>query len=218
MRSLKYITGVEGRRRHGCRLHQPARGHRGRATDGIGAEVAAADELVALCSRGFGRPDLLVNNAGIGIPVPRRDLRAGTPEFIERIRRINPPAPWHPIGAAESFPDEAEGSVVKVTSVAGTTVSGSSIPYAVSKAALEHLARCLTVALGPAVRVDAVAPGHIETDRTRGRTEVRDHVLKHAPAAGRGALADVADAVLGLVGSRYTTGAVLPVDGGLGPA
>ncbi|MDO0932272.1 SDR family oxidoreductase [Streptomyces sp. DG2A-72] len=145
--------------------------------------------------------------------MPHRDLRAVTPEFFERMLRINLPAPWHLIRAAESSLAEAERLVVNVTSVAGTTVSGSGIPYAVSKAALERLTRCLAVALGPAVRVNAVAPGYIETDRTRDWTEFRDHVLEHPPAARLGTPADVADVALGLVGSRYTTGAVLPVDG-----
>lgn len=174
-----------------------------------------ADRVVNVCRQTFGRVDLLVNNAGIGIPVPHRDLDAVSADFFTRMLEINLLGPWHLTRAAADLLSRSEGSVVNVTSVAASTVSGSSIPYAVSKAGLEHLTRCLAVAMGPRVRVNAIAPGYIETDRTRGWEAIRTHVVEHAPAARIGQPDDVASAVIALTEARYTTGAVLPVDGGL---
>jgi len=92
---------------------------------------------------------------------------------------------------------------------------GSSIPYAVSKAALDHLTRLLAVVAGPEVRVNAVSPGLIDTDWTAGWTEIREQVRGVAPLRRSGTPDDVADAVLGVLRSSYQTGTVVPVDSGL---
>jgi len=180
------------------------------------SDPAAAESLVAACLDAFARLDVLINNAAVGIPVRHGDLRAVTPEFFTTMLGINVLGPWHLIRAAEGALRESRGTVVNVSSIAGSTVSGSSIPYAVSKAALDHLTRLLAVALGPAVRVNAVAPGYVETERTRGWSEVREQVRSQAPLGRLGQPDDVVAACFALLASPYTTGAVMPVDGGLG--
>jgi ketoreductase RED2 len=180
------------------------------------SQPAGAQDVADLCAATYGRLDLLVNNAGIGIPVPHADLQAVTADFFTRMLQVNLLGPWHLTRATESMLKRSGGLVINVSSVAGSRVSGSSIPYAVSKAGLEHMTRCLAVAMGPEVRVNAIAPGYIETERTRDWVAVRDQVVQHAPAARLGMPQDVADAVLKLIDATYTTGAVLPVDGGLG--
>lgn len=180
------------------------------------SDPATAEPLVATCLEAFGRLDVLVNNAGIGIPVPHADLQAVTPDFFQMMIGVNLLGPWYLIRAAAGALRESAGAVINVSSVAGSTVSGSSIPYAVSKAALEHLTRLLAVALGPDIQVNAVAPGYVETDRTRGWSQVRDQVMKDAPLARLGQPDDVVAACFALLNTTYTTGAVLSVDGGLG--
>lgn len=176
----------------------------------------AADDVVKLCATSFGRLDLLLNNAGIGIPVTHADLQAVSPDFFELILKVNLLGPWQLTRAAESLLREGSGQVINISSVAGSVVGGSSIPYAVSKAGLEHMTRCLAVALGPTVRVNAIAPGYIETDRTRDWEGVRALVNEQSPARRLGLPEDVARAAVALADATYTTGAVIPVDGGFG--
>jgi NAD(P)-dependent dehydrogenase (short-subunit alcohol dehydrogenase family) len=103
-----------------------------------------------------------------------------------------------------------------VSSLAGVRPVGSSIPYAASKAALNHTTRLLAAALGPHVRVNAVAPGLVDTPWTQDWDVVREHVHAQAPMRRSASPADVAEVVMGLVRSTYVTGEVVVVDGGLG--
>ena len=75
----------------------------------------------------------------------------------------------------------ARGAVVNVTSIAGLRPTGSSIPYAASKAALNHLTVLLAKVVGPEVRVNAVAPGLVDTPWTKDWGEIRDLVGALAP-------------------------------------
>lgn len=162
----------------------------------------------------FGRIDVLVNNAGVGIPLEHRNVEGVTPEFFQRMLSVNLLGPWYVTQACASDLREAHGSVINMSSMAASTVSGSSIPYAVSKAGLEHLTRLLAVAMGPEVRVNALAPGLVDTERTMTWTGLREEVIESSPMQRSGTPEDVALACLSLVSSSYTTGVVLPVDGG----
>ena len=93
---------------------------------------------------------------------------------------------------------------------------GSSIPYSASKAALNHTTRLLANVLGPDVRVNAVAPGLVDTPWTQDWDVVREFVRAQAPMRRSASPADVAEVVMGLVRSTYVTGEVVVVDGGLG--
>ena len=106
--------------------------------------------------------------------------------------------------------------MVNISSVAGVRPTGSSIPYAASKAALNHQTRLLAKALGPDVRVNAVAPGLIATPWTKDWDDLHGLVSAVAPLRRSGTPADVAEVVLGLVRSTYVTGEIIVVDGGLG--
>jgi ketoreductase RED2 len=85
----------------------------------------------------------------------------------------------------------------------------------VSKAALNHLTVLLANVLGPEIRVNAVAPGLIDTPWTEGWDDLRAAVQEMAPLRRSGTPEDVAEACLALVTAKYATGQVLVVDGGL---
>jgi 3-oxoacyl-[acyl-carrier protein] reductase len=109
----------------------------------------------------------------------------------------------------------AKGNVVNVTSVAGLTGMGSSIPYAASKAALNCMTQSLARAFGPEVRVNAVAPGPILTRWLEGREAHIQKFLDQAPLGRAATPDDIADTVVYLAtGTTLTTGQVLVVDGG----
>jgi ketoreductase RED2 len=181
----------------------------------VGAQ-AACEAVVAAALDRFGRLDILVNNAGTTRLIPHEDLESATDEIWRRIFEVNVLGAWHLIRtAAPSLRDSGAGVVVNVSSVAGVRGGGSSIPYAVSKAALNHLTVLLARVLGPQIRVNAVAPGLIDTPWTAGWPEVRERITAQAPLKRTGSPQDVADAVMGLIRSSYVTGQVVVVDGGL---
>jgi ketoreductase RED2 len=185
----------------------------------VQADVSDPDQaarLVAGAVDHYGRVDIVVNNAGTTQVIPHDDLDAATNEIWDRILRVNILGTWNVIHAATPhLRASGDGIVLNITSVAGVRPVGSSIPYAVSKAALNHLTLLLAKALGPEIRVHAVAPGLIDTPWTEGWSDVRATVHETAPLRRSGTPEDVADACIALVGARYATGQVLVLDGGM---
>ncbi len=187
--------------------------------DYVQADVAREDEarqLVETVLTRHGRLDLLVNNAGTTQVIPHHDLDAATPEVWRRIFDVNVIGTWQVTVAAVPYLRTApDGQVVNVSSLAGERPTGSSIPYACSKAALSHMTRLLANTLGPDIRVNAVAPGLVDTPWTEDWDAVRSFVTAQAPLGRTATPDDVAEVVLGLVRSRYVTGEVVLVDGGV---
>ena len=182
----------------------------------VGDEGAARSLIEQVVHR-HGRLDVLVNNAGTTEVIDHRDLAAATPEVWRRLYDVNVIAPFVLVTAAEAaLRAAAPGCVVNVSSLAGVRPTGSSIPYAASKAALNHQTVLLAKALGPDVRVNAVAPGLVDTPWTADWDAVRGFVRASAPLRRSATPADVAEVVMGLVRSTYVTGQVVVVDGGLG--
>jgi 3-oxoacyl-[acyl-carrier protein] reductase len=179
------------------------------------ADDAQVRELVARTAAAFGGLDVLVNNAGMTHFIPHADLDAVTDAVWDEIFQVNVKGAFYCCRAAMPLLAERHGSIVNVSSVAGLGGQGSSIPYCASKGALNTLTKSLARAFGPAVRVNAVAPGPVLTRWLAGREE---HVAKFVDTAplGRAATADdIADAVVYLAtGTTLTTGQVVVVDGG----
>lgn len=184
------------------------------------ADEGEARGLVAAAVEVFGRLDLLVNNAGTTRRIPHTDLDAVTPAVWREILDVNLLGTWQvSVAAVRHLRATAQqagtpGSIVNMSSVAGIRPAGSSIPYAVSKAAVVHLTRLMAAALGPWVRVNAVAPGLIDTPWTKDFTAIREKVEAITPLRRIGEPADVAAAVRALLDAHYTTGEVVLVDGG----
>jgi NAD(P)-dependent dehydrogenase (short-subunit alcohol dehydrogenase family) len=182
----------------------------------VGDEVQAAGLVGQVLDR-HGRLDLLVNNAGTTEMIRHGDLAAATPEIWRRLYDVNVIAPFVLVTAAEqALRAAAPGCVVNVSSLAGVRPTGSSIPYAASKAAFNHQTLLLAKALGPDIRVNAVAPGLVDTPWTADWDDLRALVGAGAPLRRTATPGDVAEVVMGLVRSTYVTGQVVVVDGGLG--
>src|SRR5262249_46290926 len=154
--------------------------------------------------------DVLVNNAGTTKVIPHHDLDAVTDEVFRRIIDVNLFGTWQLTKLAlPHLKATGDGSVVNVTSVAGVRATGSSIPYAVSKAAINHLTALLANVVGPEVRVNAVAPGLIRTPWTQDWGPVHDMIGDRAPLKRSGEADDVAEVVVDVAGSAYLTGQVI---------
>jgi ketoreductase RED2 len=178
-------------------------------------ESGVPEKLIAATLDRFGHLDVLVNNAGTTRVIPHQDLAAATVDVWREIFEVNVFGTWALTIAAMDALRATEGAVVNVASVAGLRPTGSSIPYAASKAALNHLTVLLAKAVGPAVRVNAVAPGLIDTEWTKDWDTVRSFVQAVAPLKRSGTPEDVADVIVALAGAAYVTGQVVAVDGGL---
>ncbi len=163
-----------------------------------------------------GRLDLLVNNAGTTKVIPHADLDAATPEVWRRILDVNLIGTWQvTVAAVPLLRAAGHGQVVNVSSIAGQRATGSSIPYACSKAAVDHLTRLLANVLGPDIRVNAISPGLIDTPRTIEWDGPREFVAGASPQRRIGTPEDVAEIVHGVACAGYMTGEVVLVDGGL---
>jgi ketoreductase RED2 len=183
----------------------------------VQADVSQEEQcrnLVERAHREWGRLDHVVNNAGTTRVIPHHDLDAVEDADWERILGTNLLGTWYVSRAAAGRLRAARGSILNITSIAGIRATGSSIPYAVSKAALNHLTLLLANVLGPEVRVNAVAPGLIRTPWTADWTAAHEAIGKRAPLGRSGEPEEIAEAALGLLRSSYVTGAVLVADGG----
>jgi ketoreductase RED2 len=179
------------------------------------SDEAAARRLVATTLERHGRLDVLVNNAGTTEVIAHHDLSAAGLDVWRRIFETNVFGTWSVTVAAIEALRAAGGAVVNVSSIAGLRPTGSSIPYAASKAALNHLTVLLAKVVGPAVRVNAVAPGLVDTPWTKDWVEIRSLVGALAPLKRSGQPTDVADVVVALAAAPYVTGQIVAIDGGL---
>jgi ketoreductase RED2 len=179
------------------------------------SDEADAVRLVATTLERHGRLDVLVNNAGTTEVIAHHDLAAASLDVWRRIFDTNVFGTWAMTVAAMDALRAAHGSVVNVSSIAGLRPTGSSIPYAVSKAAVNHLTLLLAKVVGPDVRVNAVAPGLVDTPWTEDWDEIRSLVSALAPLKRSGQPTDVASVVVALAAAPYVTGQVVAIDGGL---
>ena len=176
----------------------------------------ASERLIGATVERFGRLDVLVNNAGVTKVIAHADLDAVTDDVFRRILEVNLLGTFRLIRLAmPHLQAGGDGSVVNITSVAGLRPTGSSVPYAVSKAALNHLTVLLANVAGPTVRVNAVAPGLVRTPWTADWGFVHDSMSDRAPLGRSGEPDDIAGVIVDVAASPYMTGQVVAVDGGL---
>jgi len=181
------------------------------------SEPDAVSAMAAQVLAAFGRIDVLVNDAAYNKWIPFADLDALSLDEWHKILAVNLTGPMLCTKAvAEAMKRGGSGRIVNIASVAGLAPSGSSIAYAVSKAGLIHLTRCMAVALAPSILVNCIAPGYLEDTRA---TETLDPVYRQR--ARDGALLkraadkdDIAKQVVALCSADTITGQTLVIDAG----
>jgi 3-oxoacyl-[acyl-carrier protein] reductase len=187
----------------------------------IQADVTDPPQIARLVERvmaEYGRIDVLVNNAAYNQLVPFKDLDGLTMEIWDHLLLANLTSPLMCVKAvAPIMKKQQRGRIVNVASIAGLAPLGSSIAYAVSKAGLIHLTRCLAVALGPEVAVNAVAPGTMMGTRMTARLDsaLVERTTKNAALQRPVERDDVAQQILAFCKSDSTTGQVLVLDSGV---
>ena len=169
-------------------------------------------------TQAHGRLDILVNNAAWNIGIPFPDLDALTPEIWDRVLETNLRGPFLLArAAARLLKADGGGHIVNISSAGGISPGSSSIAYSASKAALNHLTRCLAVAMAPEVAVNCVAPGLVENTRmaTRLLESVAAGARRQAVLGRVGQPEDIARQVLTFVTSTSISGQTIVVDGGM---
>ncbi len=171
--------------------------------------------LIDATIESFGQLDILVNNAGWTTVVPHGNLDELTDEIFDKTFQVNVYGTWWLTKAAiPHLRNSEDGNVVTITSIAGVRPVGSSMAYAMAKAALNQMTAVLAKSYGP-LRFNAVAPGLVATPWTETWDALHNAVANSAPVPRSATPDDCAEAVLGFVRNSYTTGQVLVVDGGL---
>jgi 3-oxoacyl-[acyl-carrier protein] reductase len=172
---------------------------------------------VEAVTKRFGRLDILVNDAAYNKAIPFGDLDGLTQDVWDKIIAVNLTGPMRLTKAvAPVMKAQGQGRIVNISSVAGLTPMGSSIAYAVAKAGLIHLTRCMAVALAPEILVNCVAPGLLEG--TRATANLRAEQIE---GAASGALLkkaadkdDCADMVVTMCRTDTMTGQTTVIDAG----
>ena len=165
--------------------------------------------------RQFGTVDLLVNNASITRHIPLDDLEAATEDVWDELYAVNVKGMFYCARAvAPWMKKNKQGAIVNVGSIAGLTGSGSSLPYAVSKAAVHGLTISLARALAPEIRVCSVAPGAVATRWWAGREEQMNRLSPNLLLQRIATPEDIAQFICAALEQEAMTGQIITVDSG----
>jgi 3-oxoacyl-[acyl-carrier protein] reductase len=179
------------------------------------ADDTAVRAMVERTAEEFDGLDVLVNNAGMTHFIPHTDLEGLTDQVWDEILNVNLKGTFFACRAAMPHLKTRKGTIVNVASVAGLAGSGSSIAYAASKGAVITLTKSLARAFAPEVRVNAVAPGPVQTRWLADHQDMVEQAMKLTPLKRPATAEDVADTILFLADTTtLITGQVLVIDGG----
>lgn len=192
----------------------------GGAAHSMQADVSDAEQVTAMFKAivsDFGTIDILVNNAGM-----TRDnvIMMMKPDDFDAVIETNLRSCWLCCKtAARTMMRKRSGSIINITSVVGIAGNGGQTNYAASKAGIIGLTKSLAKEVAArGIRVNAVAPGFVETDMTADLSdEIREKAIEAIPLGRMGATRDIAKAVAFLASDEadYITGQTLVVDGGM---
>ena len=193
---------------------------KGVEAEAMQCDIAVPEDINTLISTvldRFGRIDMLINDAAFNKWIPFNDLDSLTHEIWNKIMNINLTGPLLLIKAvAPAMKKQGNGRIVNISSIAGLAPSGSSIAYAVSKAGLNHLTKCMAVALAPDILINCIAPGYLEGTRATANldpaqyTRAMEASLLKRPVDKD----DIADQVVALCRTDSITGQTLVIDSG----
>jgi 3-oxoacyl-[acyl-carrier protein] reductase len=173
--------------------------------------------MVSQAHDAFGSVDILVNDAALVKWIPFNDVEALSIEDWDEIMAVNLTGPLYCIKAvAPIMRRQGAGRIVNISSIAGLRPGGSSIAYAVSKAGLIHLTRCMAVSLAPETLVNCIAPGYLEGTRSTTNTNPAypEHALRAAVLGRPVEKDDVAMQAIAFCESNSTTGQTVAIDSG----
>ena len=176
------------------------------------SEFDRLPELVARTVGRFGRLDALVNNASTFQPTP---LGTTTPAQWDALFAANARAPFFLAQAAAPHLKASKGAIVNLVDIYAERPLREHPVYCMAKAALVMATKSLALELAPEVRVNAIAPGAILWAENETSDAKQQAMLARTPLARTATPAEIAEAVRWLLrDATYTTGQVIPLDGG----
>ncbi|MGO0058798.1 SDR family NAD(P)-dependent oxidoreductase [Brevibacillus fluminis] len=176
---------------------------------------AEVRDMVYEIVRQYGSVDLLVNNASTTRHIPFGDLEAAGEEVWNELYDVNVKGMFYCARAVAPFmKQKKEGAIVNLGSIAGQTGLGSSLPYAVSKAAVHGLTKSLAHALAPAIRVNCVVPGAVATRWWAGHEEQMKKLAPNLLLQRIAAPEDIAQLICATLEQEAMTGQIITVDSG----
>lgn len=172
-------------------------------------------EMVETVAEQLGTIHLLVNNASITRHIPFDDLESATEEVWDALYDVNVKGMFYYARAVSSYMKKSkQGAIVNLGSIAGQTGLGSSLPYAVSKAAVHALTKSLARALAPDIRVNCVVPGAVATRWWAGREEQMKHLAPRLLLQHISTPEDIAQLICAALEQEAMTGQIITVDSG----
>jgi len=194
----------------------------------IGSSYTQADlnnekevrNLIAQVIEKHARLDVLVNNAGAIKVIPHSSLKEASPAIWREQYEVNVIAPWILISEAEealknSSSLECPSVILNISTHASIRPKGASIPYATSKAALNHMTKLLALTLAPDIRVNAIAPGLVATPLSENWDAAQSLWRASAPMKREAQPEEIAQIALSFINNHYLTGEIITIDGGL---
>lgn len=189
----------------------------------LAAPVTDSHALTALAQQvaeRLGRCDVLINCAGTTRFVPHNDLNGLDDELFDTIFNVNVRGAFAAIRAFKPLLEASAlpggGVVINISSIAAVIAMGSNVAYCASKAAVDNMTRSLARALAPKIRVVSVSPGLVDTEFVKSLDQNwRDEQANRTVLRRLAMPEEVARAVLATVTQlTFTTGSIIPVDGG----
>jgi len=183
-------------------------------------DSAALAAMAAEIDKRYGVCDVLVNCAGITRFVPHGDLDSLDDELIENILSTNVRGPFATVRALRPLLDKSKhpggAVIVNISSIAAVTAMGSNVIYCASKAAVDNMTKSLGRALAPRIRVISISPGVVDNAFIRSMDKQwLDEQVARTPLKRLAAPDEVASSVIAAIKHlTFTTGAIIPVDGG----
>jgi len=179
----------------------------------------AVPAMVEAAAAAMGGLDYLVNNAATpntSRPIPASDLETQDDAFWDKLLSVNLLGPARAIRAAAPYLKTARGAVVSTASMSAFSGGGSSSVYCATKAALVVMTKEWARGLAPHVRVNAIAPGMVESNWQCEFSHSQEEVEARVPLRRIGNPEDYAEVIVYLaVGAAYVNGTTVLVDGGL---
>lgn len=178
------------------------------------ADEAQVKAMVDQVVQQWGGIDILVNSAGTTVFADLANLDAVTDEAWQTLFQVNVMGVWYCARACAPHLKERAGAIVTIASIAGLTGLGSSIPYSVTKGAVLTMTKSLARALAPNVRVNAIAPGFVDTRWHASRPGAAQATAERMPLKRVATAEDISDLAVYLARTEVVTGQIYVIDAG----
>ena len=173
-----------------------------------------AEKLIQFAINKFNKIDVLINNAGISQEGLFTDV---TEEEWQKIINTNLNSVFYCTQQALKYMiQKQQGCIINISSIWGETGASCEVAYSTTKAAINGMTKALAKEVGPSnIRVNAIAPGIIDTDMNRNLTnEELEQIKEQIPLNKIGKALDIAKCVKWLIEDEYTTGQIISINGG----